>query len=78
MGSINDDDENNDRSGGSIMKGSESENDHLIASGDPQHPANLICELCRKFYGLGWVGIHSLHCSNFLFHSYFILSDFDL
>lgn len=22
---------------------------------DPHHPANLICELCRNFYSLGWV-----------------------
>ena len=27
----------------------------LIRSCDPQYPSNLICELCRKFYGLGWV-----------------------
>ncbi len=32
-----------------------SNNDHLISSTDPYHPANLICELCRKFYTLGWV-----------------------
>ncbi|PQE11623.1 Methylthioribulose-1-phosphate dehydratase protein [Rutstroemia sp. NJR-2017a WRK4] len=30
-------------------------NDHLITSQDPQHPANLIPELCRKFWHLGWV-----------------------
>lgn len=30
-------------------------NDHLITSSDPQHPANLICELCRGFYKHGWV-----------------------
>ncbi|KAH8815037.1 class II aldolase/adducin N-terminal [Xylogone sp. PMI_703] len=30
-------------------------NDHLIRSDDPQHPANLIPELCRKFWHLGWV-----------------------
>ncbi|KAK7540631.1 Methylthioribulose-1-phosphate dehydratase [Phyllosticta citribraziliensis] len=30
-------------------------NEHLVRSDDPQHPANLICELCRKFYTLGWV-----------------------
>lgn len=30
-------------------------NDHLIQSTDPQHPANLICTLCRNFYALGWV-----------------------
>ena len=29
--------------------------DHLVVSDDPQHPANLICELCRKFYQWGWV-----------------------
>ncbi|KAF8073963.1 Methylthioribulose-1-phosphate dehydratase [Lyophyllum atratum] len=27
----------------------------LIASSDPLHPANLIPELCRSFYNLGWV-----------------------
>ena len=27
----------------------------FIKSDDPQHPANLICTLCRKFYNLGWV-----------------------
>ena len=36
--------------------GSEDENDHLIESEDPEHPANLICTLCRNFYTLGWVG----------------------
>ncbi|KAH9221489.1 class II aldolase/adducin N-terminal [Leptodontidium sp. 2 PMI_412] len=30
-------------------------NDHLIKSNDPKHPANLIPELCKKFWGLGWV-----------------------
>jgi hypothetical protein len=30
-------------------------NDHLIRSTDSQHPANLIPELCRKFWTLGWV-----------------------
>ncbi|KAI5122780.1 hypothetical protein M0805_000124 [Coniferiporia weirii] len=29
--------------------------DALITSEDPQHPANLIPELCRLFYQLGWV-----------------------
>ncbi|KAF3491829.1 Methylthioribulose-1-phosphate dehydratase MDE1 [Arthroderma uncinatum] len=33
----------------------EGNNDHLVQSDDPQHPANLIPELCRKFYSLGWV-----------------------
>ena len=31
------------------------DNDHLITSTDPNHPANLICTLCRNFYNLGWV-----------------------
>ncbi|GAB7347427.1 hypothetical protein MBLNU459_g4348t1 [Dothideomycetes sp. NU459] len=31
------------------------EADALITSHDPNHPANLICELCRKFYTHGWV-----------------------
>lgn len=30
-------------------------NDELITSNDPEHPANLICTLCRNFYTLGWV-----------------------
>lgn len=30
-------------------------NDHLIRSADPKHPANLIPELCANFYRLGWV-----------------------
>ena len=29
--------------------------DHLVTSTDPEHPANLICTLCRNFYNLGWV-----------------------
>lgn len=29
--------------------------DALVQSVDPLHPANHICELCRKFYGHGWV-----------------------
>lgn len=32
------------------------EADHLILSLDPDHPANIICTLCRNFYSLGWVG----------------------
>ncbi|KAL3417881.1 methylthioribulose-1-phosphate dehydratase [Phlyctema vagabunda] len=36
-------------------EGREGENDHLVQSTDPQHPANLIPELCRKFWTLGWV-----------------------
>ena len=30
-------------------------NDELTTSSDPNHPANLICTLCRNFYTLGWV-----------------------
>lgn len=29
--------------------------DDLVISDDPEHPANMICELCREFYKLGWV-----------------------
>ncbi|KAF7305301.1 Methylthioribulose-1-phosphate dehydratase [Mycena chlorophos] len=29
--------------------------DSLVISDDPLHPANLIPELCRNFYQLGWV-----------------------
>ncbi|KAF2482454.1 class II aldolase/adducin N-terminal [Neohortaea acidophila] len=29
--------------------------DSLVHSSDPLHPANHICELCRKFYTFGWV-----------------------
>lgn len=31
------------------------DNDHLITSSDPSHPANHICKLCAHFYTLGWV-----------------------
>lgn len=31
------------------------ENDALITSSDPHHPANHICSLCVQFYGHGWV-----------------------
>lgn len=33
----------------------EENNDHLIQSFDPDHPANLIPKLCAAFYTLGWV-----------------------
>ena len=32
-----------------------SNNDHLVQSDDPNHPANLIPELCKRFYQWGWV-----------------------
>ncbi|KAJ3021476.1 hypothetical protein HKX48_008410 [Thoreauomyces humboldtii] len=31
------------------------EYDHLVTSSDPEHPANLIPELCKLFWTLGWV-----------------------
>ncbi|KAK7022140.1 Methylthioribulose-1-phosphate dehydratase [Favolaschia claudopus] len=34
---------------------SSSDSDALVFSDDPLHPANLIPELCRNFYQLGWV-----------------------
>ncbi|KAJ6504709.1 class II aldolase/adducin N-terminal [Mycena vitilis] len=34
---------------------SEGNPDSLVLSDDPLHPANLIPELCRNFYQLGWV-----------------------
>src|SRR5271163_1682623 len=37
------------------MATSDSSNDHLVKSDDNQHPANLIPELCKKFWTLGWV-----------------------
>ncbi|KAK3328964.1 Methylthioribulose-1-phosphate dehydratase [Apodospora peruviana] len=30
-------------------------NDHLVQSDNPDHPANLIPSLCAKFWTLGWV-----------------------
>ena len=35
---------------------SEESQDAIVLSDDPDHPANLICALCRNFYSLGWVG----------------------
>ncbi|PUU78130.1 class II aldolase/adducin N-terminal [Tuber borchii] len=29
--------------------------EELVLSEDPNHPANLICSLCKNFYNLGWV-----------------------
>lgn len=29
--------------------------DNLVHSHDANHPANLICELCKLFYSNGWV-----------------------
>jgi len=37
------------------MSSSTDNRDDLVISSDPEHPANLICELCRDFYKLGWV-----------------------
>lgn len=33
----------------------ESQNDYLVNSTLADHPANLICALCKGFYNLGWV-----------------------
>lgn len=33
----------------------DADTDALVISSDPNHPANLICSLCRNFYTLGWV-----------------------
>lgn len=38
-----------------LAGGSSAGDDELITSSDPDHPANLICSLCRNFYHLGWV-----------------------
>ena len=37
------------------MSNGQDNRDDLVISNDPEHPANLICELCRDFYKLGWV-----------------------
>lgn len=52
--------------------GTNDNNDHLVQSDDPQHPSNLIPELCRKFYNWGWVtgtggGVSYTSCSTFGF-----------
>ena len=39
----------------SIEDGFDESSDELITSTNPEHPANLICTLCRSFYNLGWV-----------------------
>ncbi|CAG8761405.1 41899_t:CDS:2 [Gigaspora margarita] len=38
--------------------------DDLVCSNDPLHPTNLIPELCRLFYNLGWVTGTGLYCNN--------------
>ena len=35
--------------------GNVSDSEALVHSSNPLHPANHICELCRKFYTFGWV-----------------------
>lgn len=42
-------------SNSSIASSATLNDDALITSSDPLHPANLICELCRIFYQNGWV-----------------------
>jgi methylthioribulose-1-phosphate dehydratase len=51
-------------------------NDHLVKSDNPDHPANLIPSLCAKFWTLGWVtgtgggaSIREEYDKNFLDHS---------
>lgn len=39
----------------SITNTGKDSNDHLVQSSEADHPANLIPELCRKFYNWGWV-----------------------
>ena len=39
----------------SLENGLDGTKESLITSADPEHPANLICTLCRNFYNLGWV-----------------------
>lgn len=34
---------------------SDDNNDSLVISSHPEHPANLICEFCKLFYNNGWV-----------------------
>jgi methylthioribulose-1-phosphate dehydratase len=51
-----------------LGEGSAVGDDKLVISSDPEHPANLICSLCRNFYHLGWVtgtggGISIVHGS---------------
>ena len=41
--------------GNGVHSGDDDDNDALIHSPDSAHPANVICELCRKFYTFGWV-----------------------
>lgn len=38
-----------------VVDDKSSDPDTLIRSDDPLHPANLIPELCRQFYAVGWV-----------------------
>jgi hypothetical protein len=33
----------------------DSTHEHLVQSDDPNHPANLIGTLCKKFHKWGWV-----------------------
>ena len=39
----------------STANGTDGTQGHLVTSTDPDHPANLICTLCRNFYSQGWV-----------------------
>lgn len=35
--------------------GAANNNEQLVLSNDPKHPANLVPSLCAKFWTLGWV-----------------------
>ncbi|KAJ3124787.1 hypothetical protein HK098_000878 [Nowakowskiella sp. JEL0407] len=37
------------------MAHKEADYEDLVVSSNPEHPANLIPDLCRQFYSLGWV-----------------------
>lgn len=41
--------------GSCCSAGADDNSDSLVISLDPEHPANLICELCKLFYNNGWV-----------------------
>jgi methylthioribulose-1-phosphate dehydratase len=46
-------------------------NDHLVQSSDPEHPANLIPDLCRRFYNWGWVTGTGGGVSYYSFYQYY-------
>lgn len=36
------------------LNGTHEDNEHLVRSDDPDHPANLIPDLCKRFFNNGW------------------------